>query len=81
MKKPEIFRPYEFLIHDIMAAGMEIMPITFEHTVQQNILHSHRRDPFDRIIVSQALVERARLISKDEILDRYFLEYDINRVW
>ncbi|MCF0055836.1 type II toxin-antitoxin system VapC family toxin [Dyadobacter sp. CY356] len=81
MKKLEIFKPYQMLIHDIMAAGMEVLPITFENTVRQNILPGYHKDPFDRIIVSQALVEGLFLISRDEILDDYFLDYDIVRVW
>jgi PIN domain nuclease of toxin-antitoxin system len=37
----------------------------------------HHRDPFDRLLVSQALVERFALVSKDDHLDAY----GIRRIW
>ena len=41
----------------IAAEDIEILPITPEHTLQVSILPFHHRDPFDRIIISQAQVE------------------------
>ena len=59
---------YELVIEDINRNGIEILPINFAHTVKQNKLPFHHRDPFDRMIISQALVENMDLISRDEHL-------------
>jgi len=45
---------------------IEILPITFEHLQWMLTLEFHHRDPFDRIIISQGLVERLTIASKDE---------------
>jgi PIN domain nuclease of toxin-antitoxin system len=37
----------------------------------------HHREPFDRIIIAQSLVENTPLLSKDEIFDAY----GIQRIW
>lgn len=69
--KLEIADSYELIIEDVTENEMEILPINFAHTVEQNKLAFHHRDPFDRIIVSQAIVENMSLISKDDIFDKY----------
>ncbi len=60
---------------------MEILPINFAHTVIQNKLSFHHRDPLDRIIVSQAIAENMDVISKDVQFDAYFANNIIKRIW
>ncbi len=60
---------------------MEILPINFAHTVIQNKLPFYHRDPFDRIIISQAIAENMPLISRDEIFDLYLADKSIKRIW
>lgn len=79
--KLEIAGSYELVIEDINRNGIEILPINFSHTVKQNQLPFHHRDPFDRMIISQALVENMDLISRDEHFDPYLLKEPIARVW
>lgn len=79
--KLEIAGSYELVIEDINRNGIEILPINFAHTVKQNKLPFHHRDPFDRMIISQALVENMDLISRDEHFDPYLLKEPIARVW
>jgi len=79
--KLEISGEYESIIDDVTGNGIEILPINFAHTVVQNKLPFHHRDPFDRIIIAQAIVENINLISKDEIFDVYLLETSIKRIW
>lgn len=38
-------------------SGFQILPIEAEHTVAVEILPGHHQDPFDRILVAQALTE------------------------
>lgn len=79
--KLEIIGSYDLVIEDITDNQMEILPINFPHTVVQNQLPFHHRDPFDRIIASQAMVENMDLISIDSIFDRYFEDKDVKRIW
>jgi PIN domain nuclease of toxin-antitoxin system len=58
-------------------SGFDILPITVPHIITNSILPFHHQDPFDRIIISQAIVEDLTVISKDN----QFSKYNINIVW
>ena len=75
--KLEITGSYDLIIEDIIENEMQILPINFAHTVIQNQLPFHHRDPFDRIIASQAVVENMDLIS----VDTYFEDKEVKRIW
>lgn len=81
LKKLSILGDYELIIEDVIENDMEILSINFAHTVIQNQLPFYHRDPFDRIIASQAIAENMNLISKDEIFDSYFAEKLVQRIW
>ena len=51
--------------------GFEELPITAAHASLVRRLPLHHRDPFDRILVAQALHEPARLLTVDRVLSRY----------
>jgi len=57
--------------------GLSLLPITLEHAERQISLPYHHRDPFDRLLVAQCLVEGVSLVSADKVFD----EYSITRVW
>ena len=63
--------PYNDLRQQVTNNGFEILPITFFHTAELISLELHHRDPFDRIIIAQALIERLILISKDGNFEKY----------
>ncbi|TAK66148.1 MAG: type II toxin-antitoxin system VapC family toxin [Bacteroidetes bacterium] len=75
--KLSIKRPYENIIEQIDRNEMEILPITFYHTVIINKLPFHHKDPFDRLIAAQAIAESLTVIGKDEGLDLY----GVKRLW
>lgn len=79
--KLEVFAEYELIIDDVTGNDIEILPINFVHTVIQNKLPFHHRDPFDRMIASQAIVENIDLISIDSIFDNYFEGQTVRRIW
>lgn len=60
---------------------IEILPITFAHAVENNQLPFHHRDPFDRLIVAQAIVENIDFISADAAFDNYLNGKSISRIW
>lgn len=72
---------YESVIDDVTDNSIQILPINFAHTVEQNRQPFHHRDPFDRIIVSQAIVENIDFISADAIFDDYLKGLQIKRIW
>ncbi len=53
------------------------MPITAINAVAVERLAWHHRDPFDRLLVAQASVERCALVSAD----RRFSTYPVDIVW
>jgi PIN domain nuclease of toxin-antitoxin system len=56
---------------------IEVLPITFEHIQRLLQLELHHRDPFDRMIIAQALAENLSLATKDEV----FHEYGVPILW
>jgi PIN domain nuclease of toxin-antitoxin system len=47
------------------------LPVTVEHAHAVSGLPDHHRDPFDRMLVAQAKVERLTLVTRDERIRRY----------
>ena len=50
---------------------IEVLQIGFDHLIQVATLELHHRDPFDRIIIAQGLVENLTIITKDEHFPSY----------
>lgn len=63
--KLTISRPTQAIADELPATGISILPILTSHVVQTEALPFHHRDPFDRIIIAQALVEGCVVVSKD----------------
>lgn len=55
----------------LVGAGAQPLPITLEHAAAVETLPWHHRDPFDRILVAQALTEGAAIVSSNERLRQY----------
>jgi PIN domain nuclease of toxin-antitoxin system len=55
----------------IRAEGFTALPISFAHIRQTGALPFLHRDPFDRMLVAQAMVEAAPLVTADRQLARY----------
>jgi PIN domain nuclease of toxin-antitoxin system len=53
------------------AAGYQFIAIEPEHAVAVEALPPHHQDPFDRLLVAQALTEPMRLLTHDATLARY----------
>ena len=53
------------------ASGYRILSIAPEHAIAVSDLPSHHHDPFDRMIVAQALVEPLRLMTHDAAVHLY----------
>ena len=57
--------------------GYTVLPIEIVHADRVCTLPFVHRDPFDRMLVAQALVEALPLVSNDSVLDGY----NIQRIW
>lgn len=53
------------------------LPLTFSHAALAGQLPAEHRDPFDRMLVAQALVDGLTIVSVDDKLD----QFGVRRVW
>lgn len=70
-------RPFETIGPEIDASDILLLPISFADTVQVSNLEMHHRDPFDRLLIAQAINHSLTIISKDDKFDAYSVE----RLW
>lgn len=61
----------EFLEYPLQEQVVYLLPIELEHTLQTIRLPLYHRDPFDRLLVAQAIHEDLILLSHDNLLDKY----------
>lgn len=70
--------PYEtFMDRAIRQNGFFILPIEPRHTALLINMPFHHRDPFDRLMIAQAMVEDLAIVSADEAFDAY----SVQRFW
>ena len=63
-------------LEEVMAANRFLpLPVTVAHALGVRTLPLHHRDPFDRMLLSQALQEGFTLISRDPHVARYGVPY------
>ena len=57
--------------------GIEILNIDIDHLTVLTALPFHHRDPFDRLIIAQAIVEQFPIVGVDPAFDAY----PVQRLW
>jgi PIN domain nuclease of toxin-antitoxin system len=67
----------EFLVEHLEGNAFEMLSIERSHVAYVSTLPFHHRDPFDRMLVAQSLIETIPLLSADPIFD----SYGITRLW
>ncbi|MGH7138612.1 MAG: type II toxin-antitoxin system VapC family toxin [Pirellulales bacterium] len=78
LKKLDLGAPYRGYIHMHMVRNhFELLQITDEHLAGVVDLPFHHRDPFDRMLIAQALYEAIPMVSADAQLDAY----GVARIW
>ncbi len=65
------------LIERVEEAGAELLAITARHAHASGALPLHHRDPFDRLLIAQAQLERCAIVSGDGSLPAY----DVPVIW
>ncbi len=58
-------------ISEITANGFQELPIVSEHSLKLMTLPLHHRDPFDRMLIAQAMTEPLRFLTADKKLEQY----------
>ena len=66
------FLPRELAANNFAVLGIELAHVTFVET-----LPPHHKDPFDRILISQSLLETMPIVSADTLFD----PYGVTRLW
>jgi PIN domain nuclease of toxin-antitoxin system len=69
--------PDRYIPNQLTIASVDVLPIQLSHVLQTYHLPDHHRDPFDRLLVAQAQLEKLYVVSADPLLSRY----DIKIVW
>lgn len=66
-----------FMDTQLSSNRIRLLPIEVRHTAILASMPFHHRDPFDRLIVAQALAESIGVVSVDAMLDAY----GVSRLW
>ncbi|MBW4461604.1 MAG: type II toxin-antitoxin system VapC family toxin [Nodosilinea sp. WJT8-NPBG4] len=75
--KLSLQRPYETIGSVIEVSDILLLPISFADTVQIRNLALYHRDPFDRMLIAQAINQSLIIISNDKA----FNAYPVERCW
>jgi PIN domain nuclease of toxin-antitoxin system len=53
------------------------LPVSYDHGVRAGMLPGPHQDPFDRMLIAQAEIEKTFIVSNEKIFDRY----GVRRMW
>ncbi len=78
LNKLTLTEPFQTLFpKQLQVNGMDLLHITVDHLTELTKLPFHHRDPFDRLIIAQAIVENLPILSIDSVFD----DYPVKRLW
>ncbi|MBE9214875.1 type II toxin-antitoxin system VapC family toxin [Plectonema cf. radiosum LEGE 06105] len=78
LKKLTLPDTYEtFIPQQIILNSIEILPVKLKHLAVVANLALNHRDPFDRLLIAQAIAEEIKIVSADTKFDLY----DVERQW
>ena len=63
--------PSEYIPHALRVWAVRALDITHEHALRAGELPVHHRDPFDRLLIAQAMTEQMTLLTADRALQKY----------
>jgi len=61
----------------LASGGYQILETSIRHTIRSGLLPRYHKDPFDRLLIAQALDLDVPILSSDDVFDRYAAK----RVW
>jgi PIN domain nuclease of toxin-antitoxin system len=59
------------LAERVSRMGFQELPVTHAHAIVAGRLPTHHRDPFDRMLIAQAVIEQLTLATRDSDIHRY----------
>jgi PIN domain nuclease of toxin-antitoxin system len=75
--KLKLSQSLEQVITSLEQHNATLLPVKSAHVLKVSNLPFEHRDPFDRLLIAQALVENMKFISNEAL----FLRYGVDRVW
>jgi PIN domain nuclease of toxin-antitoxin system len=66
--------PREFVSYALRSWPMQALTVTHEHALRAGELPIHHRDPFDRMLIAQAIVEEMTLLTADRAFQKYEMD-------
>jgi PIN domain nuclease of toxin-antitoxin system len=67
----------DFVAEQVAVNGFQVLPVNLGHALRTYTLPDHHKDPFDRMLVAQAISEELALVSAD----RKLAAYKVRIVW
>lgn len=68
---------HRYVAEHVAANGFRLLDIGLAHIGRVETLAMHHRDPFDRLLVAQALQEKLPIVTADPV----FRKYGVKRIW
>jgi len=76
--KLDVPLPFARLVRQhVTGNAIEVLQVEPEHLDEQRTMPFHHRDPFDRLIIAQAITEEMTVVGRDDA----FGEYPVRLVW
>lgn len=66
-----------YIRDEMESYSMQLLPIRYEHILQLEALPAHHSDPFDRLLIAQAITESLPILTHDE----KFRLYPVRIIW
>ena len=73
-------KPDVYLSNVLFEDDLQILPISPIHALRLYTIPQLHRDPFDRMLIIQSIIDRLPLITKDEAIQRYH-KFSLKTVW
>lgn len=67
----------QFIPEQLAANGFNLLDLTLRHIAMVEKLPFHHRDPFDRLLIVQAIAEKMVIVSADSV----FPDYGVKSLW
>ncbi|MDM8556943.1 type II toxin-antitoxin system VapC family toxin [Desulfococcaceae bacterium HSG7] len=68
---------YEFISEQIESNQLIVLPIELDHIAKVSELFFYHKDPFDRLIIAQAITEDIAILTSDSL----FNSYGVRTIW
>jgi PIN domain nuclease of toxin-antitoxin system len=76
-KLPLPMPPTEYVLTRIETSGISPLPVQHSHALLAGSLPRHHGDPFDRVLIAQAQLEKVPILTAD----RQFEAYEVDLLW